>query len=1370
MRTLFLFVFCGRWVVSRGRALRRHRRLVRLVTLTMAILLAAAGTAGSAPPNAAGDDGERSVLRRENLVAWCIVPFDAHRRGPAARAAMLKKLGIRRSAYDWRAEHVPTFEQEIVAYQEAGIEFFAFWSVHDEAFRLFEQYDLHPQIWQTLSDPGGPAAEKVQAAAERLLPLARRTAELDCPLGLYNHGGWGGEPKNLVAVCRRLRALGQPHVGIVYNFHHGHGHIDDWKTAFAQMQPYLHCLNLDGMNRDADPKILGISKGAHELEMIREVVEAGYDGPIGILDHRPELDAEASLRENRDGLAWIARELEQPGSGGPQPPTPQPLAANANELGQTGAGPPAVAAAASPAFDPATVTRIVTAAEQSGDPLRGARLFADAKLACLSCHRVGDQGGTIGPELSQLGKQRTPAEIVESVLWPDRKIEPEFVVWQCLTTAGAIHRGVRHTDAEGRLVFRDPASGKQVRLDPAEIAQEQEAGTLMPSELTASLAPEQQSDLVRFLSALGVEKAAGHDDWASLLRHSQQHGPASFPLETAPLAPQHWPHATHQVNRQRLYDFYTKQADYFRQQPYLPMLLTPFPGIDGAETGHWGNQEEADWADDRWNATDLGSLQAGVFHGPSGPVPRAVCLRLGEAGELAVCFDPDTLTYTDAWRGGFVRFSDVRHGFLHGLRPAGERVGLPPQHPPQEPFTYHGFYRFGKRVVFAYRIGETEYLDAPSVEAGELVREVGPREDHSLRQVLQGGPAQWPQRLPTSITPGSQRPFAIDTIALPVDNPWKALLYCSGHAFLPDGTALVCTMQGDVWRVRGLDSGVDEAGKAEWRRFAAGLHHPLGLVVADGQVYVQCRDQLTRLTDLNGDGEADFYECFSNAFETSPAGHDFICGLQRDAAGRFYTASGNQGLVRISADGQHAEVLATGFRNPDGLGLLPDGTVTVPCSEGSWTPASMICAIPAEVASSPRSSELPLHYGYRGPRAGQPPELPLAYLPRGIDNSSGGQVAVTSPRWEPLKDQLLHFSFGAGAWFLVLRDQVAGQSQAAVVPLPGDFRSGVHRARFRARDGQLYVTGMTGWGSYTPEDGCFQRIRYTGDPLQLPREFHLHENGVRVRFTQPLDLASVQRLSNHFAQAWNYRYSGAYGSPEYSATHPGVAGHDPLAIRGAHLLEDGHSIFLEIPELQPVSQLHLRLHVNEPGRYLDSHPAGEGQELFITAHRLDRPFTGFPGYRPREKTIAAHPLLQDLALQAERVPNRWAKPIEGARAIELATGKNLTYATPQLEAEVNEPLAVTLTNPDVVPHNWVLVRPGQLRKVGELANGMIADPAAFARHYVPASEEILAHTDIVPAGGQQTIYFRAPSTPGRYPFLCTFPGHWMVMNGELLVR
>ncbi len=262
------------------------------------------------------------VLRRGNQVAWCIVPFDAAKRGPAERAAMLKELGITKCAYDWRAEHVPTFEQEILEYKKQGIEFFAFWSAHDEAFKLFKKYNLHPQIWQTLSDPGGDDSAKVEAATQLMLPLAKRTAGLGCKLGLYNHGGWGGEPANLVAVCRRLRELGQGHVGIVYNFHHGHGHIDDWAASFRLMKPYLHCLNLNGMNDAAQPKILGIGKGAHELDMIRVVVESGYDGPIGILDHRDQLDARKSLIENRDGLEWVRKEIEKPGSGGPKPIAP----------------------------------------------------------------------------------------------------------------------------------------------------------------------------------------------------------------------------------------------------------------------------------------------------------------------------------------------------------------------------------------------------------------------------------------------------------------------------------------------------------------------------------------------------------------------------------------------------------------------------------------------------------------------------------------------------------------------------------------------------------------------------------------------------------------------------------------------------------------------------------------------------------------------------------------------------------------------------------------------------------------------------------------------------------------------------------------
>jgi hypothetical protein len=133
---------------------------------------------------------------------------------------------------------------------------------------------------------------------------------LGCALGLYNHGGWGGEPQNMVAVCQWLRKnAGADNVGIVYNLHHGHGHIDDFAESLAAMKPYLLCLNLNGMNDGAIPKILPLGQGRHEKDMMRIIARSGYRGPIGILDHRSQLDAEESLRENLDGLKRLLREL-----------------------------------------------------------------------------------------------------------------------------------------------------------------------------------------------------------------------------------------------------------------------------------------------------------------------------------------------------------------------------------------------------------------------------------------------------------------------------------------------------------------------------------------------------------------------------------------------------------------------------------------------------------------------------------------------------------------------------------------------------------------------------------------------------------------------------------------------------------------------------------------------------------------------------------------------------------------------------------------------------------------------------------------------------------------------------------------------------
>jgi azurin len=179
---------------------------------------------------------------------------------------------------------------------------------------------------------------------------------------------------------------------------------------------------------------------------------------------------------------------------------------------------------------------------------------------------------------------------------------------------------------------------------------------------------------------------------------------------------------------------------------------------------------------------------------------------------------------------------------------------------------------------------------------------------------------------------------------------------------------------------------------------------------------------------------------------------------------------------------------------------------------------------------------------------------------------------------------------------------------------------------------------------------------------------------------------------------------------------------------------------------------------------------GRPQELFLTIHRLDKPFVNLPDYRSTPKTIAAHPLAVDVAALGQSVPNPWRKRLPEARAIRIDAGPNLTFSPRELRVHAGEPLAITFHNPDAVPHNWVLAKPGTLESVGDLANKLIADPNAMLRHYVPKTDDVLTYTDVVAPKEQFTVFIHAPAEAGKYPFLCTFPGHWMVMNGQLIVE
>jgi len=254
----------------------------------------------------------QELFRHDNLVAWCIVPFDAKKRGPEERAAMLAKLGLKRFAYDWRQEHVPTFDQEWDALARHGVTLDAFWSTPPDLPGLLaslKRRGLKPSFWVMAKAPSDlDQATKVQHAADRLRPLAETLAKAGCRLSIYNHGGWGGEPENMVAVCE---AIGLPNVGIVYNQHHGHDHVPRFAEALAAMLPHLHFLNINGMTAEGDKKgqkILVIGQGDLDVELAEIICESGYDGPIGILNHTGH-DAEARLLDNLEGLDWITGEL-----------------------------------------------------------------------------------------------------------------------------------------------------------------------------------------------------------------------------------------------------------------------------------------------------------------------------------------------------------------------------------------------------------------------------------------------------------------------------------------------------------------------------------------------------------------------------------------------------------------------------------------------------------------------------------------------------------------------------------------------------------------------------------------------------------------------------------------------------------------------------------------------------------------------------------------------------------------------------------------------------------------------------------------------------------------------------------------------------
>lgn len=435
-----------------------------------------------------------------------------------------------------------------------------------------------------------------------------------------------------------------------------------------------------------------------------------------------------------------------------------------------------------------------------------------------------------------------------------------------------------------------------------------------------------------------------------------------------------------------------------------------------------------------------------------------------------------------------------------------------------------------------------------------------------LESLTKGGPARWPQEVVTTSAPGdASAAFIADTFPLPLDNPWQSWMRPGGFDFTPDGKAAIVAMwNGDVWRV----DGVMEPAPAtlRWRRIAGGLFQPLGVKFRGDELFITCRDQIARLSDLNGDGEIDLIGNFNNDHQITEHFHEFAMGLQTDAAGNFYYAkSGRHALdsivphhgtvLRVSADGSGTDIIATGLRAANGICLNEDGTFFVTDQEGFWTPKNRINRMkPGGFYGN--------MFGYTDvtDSSDSAMEQPVVWITNNKDRSPAEMVWVPKNAWNSLGGSLLNLSYGTGRAFIVPHEEVAGKWQGAVCELPMPaFATGIMRGRF-ANDGALYTCGMFAWAGNATDPGGFHRIRRSESPAHVPLEIHAFRGGLKITFSDPIEPSSVKPDAFTF-EVWSLKRSAKYGSDHHNQ--------HPLPVTSASLDKEGRVLTLTIPQLAP---------------------------------------------------------------------------------------------------------------------------------------------------------------------------------------------------------
>ncbi len=394
--------------------------------------------------------------------------------------------------------------------------------------------------------------------------------------------------------------------------------------------------------------------------------------------------------------------------------------------------------------------------------------------------------------------------------------------------------------------------------------------------------------------------------------------------------------------------------------------------------------------------------------------------------------------------------------------------------------------------------------------------------------------------------------------------PDEIVLEAGSFDIVPDGRLAIGTRHGEIYLV---DGAFEDPPSPTYHRFASGLDEITGLSWRDGSFFISQQTEVSRITDLDGDGRADEFRTLSDVWGFANY-HEFSFGSKCDPDGNIWVtlclSKSYESLekfrgwaLKVTSEGETIPI-CSGIRSPCGVGPNAEGVMFYAESQGPWNGSCSLKHLkPGGFMGHPISFNWYDSAPNMGPKPIEPknrsrmiierkrvPELvPYAvvfpYRKMG-QQLSGFDVDSTKGAFGPFANQMFIGDFSLGVVMRVTTEKINGIWQGACYPFREGFATGLLAVQFTP-NGRL-ITGGTnrGWPVRGPKPFALQRLDWTGAVPFEVKEINALPDGFLLTFTKPVDPSSTGNPESFKIQAYTHIYHQGYGSPEVDLSIPQV--------------------------------------------------------------------------------------------------------------------------------------------------------------------------------------------------------------------------------------